>query len=543
MAWQGLQNFSPQLFQGAGLEGIDNAITRARAEDRQRDLDRAAAYKDAVGMQRQAAMDQIYAGQVKAQQDAQARADRTERGKAVQIASELFAKGDHSGALNVLRAAGISLTGQENVYGPEQPRPQTPSSIDFGALNGMQLPTEARPGAQPPQPKFTPPQQSESGRTLASLASEAQDWTDPQRGALMPNLVGTLQAAAARQPMIPGQPIPGETKSDALPMAETSAQQDQRRADAVRKALGIKYTLQGPGDEQYSIDTSERGRFQDQQRADRLAELQAIDPSQLHPQIRPLLGTVIEGVRSKALPPDKSMEDMFNWALKLRGLDIQEMNAKRPRAGGAITPSQHADDVRADAQLANTMLTAHLGREDYKPTLVALRETKVLLDGLESNNAAAQRRSLGIWAKQASGPGAVQQSERDEFVNTVGGKDMALRKKAMEFLSGGEVPPEQLAIFADAVKNITMKRQMETMAGIQDDTRNLYLNHPDPKMQAYADWAAGRVAAQFLPRQQPQNPVVGARQRQQSGRAAGVPGSPGHKAGGLADEFMKGIKF
>lgn len=200
-----------------------------------------------------------------------------------------------------------------------------------------------------------------------------------------------------------------------------------------------------------------------------------------------------------------SGKDSLEYLEKERNRNAANLRAAmQARAGMGIKPSQAADDARADSTLANTILNQSLTREDYRDVLTNARDTKLMLEGLESDNPAAQKRSLGIWAKQASGPGAVQQSERDEFVNMIGGMDEKLKASALRWLSSGEAPPEQRKIFAEAAKNIIQRRQQETLQTIQQDVAGQFARHPNPRMRAYSDWAADSLSSEFLPRKRKQ---------------------------------------
>jgi len=198
-----------------------------------------------------------------------------------------------------------------------------------------------------------------------------------------------------------------------------------------------------------------------------------------------------------------SPEDAAKMAVgRVQHLEDQDNTNKRARMAaaraGAAKSDRKIDDDRQQATAAAALLNQELGRENYKDIVGQYRDTQKMLDNLKSDNAAAQKLALGIWAKQASGPGAVQQAEREEFVNTVGGKTMAIRKAAMAWLDGGKVPPEQLKIFSAAARNIIQRRQVQTLEGIKEGVRDMFATHPNDAFHGYADWGANRVASSIL---------------------------------------------
>lgn len=196
----------------------------------------------------------------------------------------------------------------------------------------------------------------------------------------------------------------------------------------------------------------------------------------------------------------KSREDAAAHLEKMRATDASIERARLAGQNyGIITPDKAHDNLTQDANSAHNLLNQELNREDYRGQVEDLRDTRKLIDMISSDNVAAQKAALGVWAKQASGPGAVQQSERNEFVNTVGGKSEQVRKWASEWIAGGEVPPRMRAIFGAAARDIIMKRQLENLQGLRENIRSMFANHPNPTMHAYSDWAAERIANQFLP--------------------------------------------
>jgi hypothetical protein len=227
---------------------------------------------------------------------------------------------------------------------------------------------------------------------------------------------------------------------------------------------------------------------------------------------------------------DPSKEDPFKtFQATMRHLEDEANSNRRASMAGARPPGPDkvTDNNRQLAQAAAALLTQELNREDYKEQLSGVRDTQKMITMLQSKNPAAQKMALGIWAKQASGPGAVQQSERDEFVNTVGGYDEKLKKAALQFFSDGQAPPEQLAIFADAAKNLTLRRQTENLRSVRDSIRDTFASHPNPDFQQYADWAANRVGSSILGKTQPAG----------GGQRAGA--SSGKKAADYLREYAK----
>jgi len=222
------------------------------------------------------------------------------------------------------------------------------------------------------------------------------------------------------------------------------------------------------------------------------------------PYLKQAVGEELPKVRGGAYAGGK--EDP-NKVIRERMQHLEDEANRNRRAASVgtrpIRPGEREDNDRQLATAAQALLRDELNREDYKDQLTEVRNTQKMLDMLQSENPAAQKMALGIWAKEASGPGAVQQSERNEFVNTVGGYGEKFKKAALQYLSNGEVPEEMRAIFADAARNVRMKRQMETLGGIRESVRSMFATHPNAAYHAYADWAADRVASTVLPKKKP----------------------------------------
>ncbi len=227
--------------------------------------------------------------------------------------------------------------------------------------------------------------------------------------------------------------------------------------------------------------------------------------SQANEAIGPLAGSLPSGGRmapvASALAaaggtPEEAVKGAIGSAQFAEGQGGMDRRAAMATARAReIKPGQDTDDKRALANAAHALLNQELNREDYKKQINDARDTQKMIDMLQSPNAAAQKMATGIWAKQASGPGAVQQSERDEFVNNVGGKDMKLRKLALEWLGGGEVPEGQRKIFSDAATNIIQRHQAAELSSLQENVRDTFASHPNEAFHQYADWAANRVVS------------------------------------------------
>lgn len=199
--------------------------------------------------------------------------------------------------------------------------------------------------------------------------------------------------------------------------------------------------------------------------------------------------------RTEALKQYRQIID----AEKNRAISAQRV-AKIGKGGGkgGIKPAQQADDDRALATSAHTFLGQQLAREDYKELTTSVRNTQKTIDYLKSDNPALHKLALGVWAKEASGPGSVQQAEREEFVNTVGGKDESIKKMALTWLSGGEVPEAQRKIFSEAATGIILRRQTQTLNDVRAEVYDSFATHPNPAYHQYADWAANRVGSYLL---------------------------------------------
>lgn len=186
-------------------------------------------------------------------------------------------------------------------------------------------------------------------------------------------------------------------------------------------------------------------------------------------------------------------------------LQIAKMTHRGGAGGGdGLKPDQRLDNDRQTGAEARQLLNTVQTRSDYTRRLNDYRDSVGMLKGLESDNPAEQRAALGTWAKQKSGPGAVQQAERNEFVNVVGGKNVQLRKWLNEWAGGGEVPPEQTAIFADAVRKYELHRQQENLGAIRRTVSNAFGKHPNPALRPYEQWATGQIEVGDTPAAEPQ---------------------------------------
>lgn len=173
------------------------------------------------------------------------------------------------------------------------------------------------------------------------------------------------------------------------------------------------------------------------------------------------------------------------------GLDRRAaMAGTRPRQA---TPFQGDNfDLRVSSE-ARQLLKDVQSSTGYGEQLRLYRSSESILSDLTSGNAASQRAALGAWAKDKSGPGAVQQTERNEFVNYVGGRGEAIKKAALEWIGSGKLPETQLPIFIEAVRDFEMKRQRRRLSGIKNSVKKAYMSHPNKNLRQYADWAADQI--------------------------------------------------
>jgi hypothetical protein len=353
------------------------------------------------------------------------------------------------------------------------------------------------------------------------------------------------QTAGAREELPQGGPSVEQLMQRAAPQAAPQDAQlnpilagfgkdKERQAAQARRVL----SMMSPGGQRVELDPDARRTFAAQQKEEErtrsLAQLDSAfgeaaknDPAiaKYYPQIRAVIAGSTDPMNSEnvlnyigrrsgeeqagldrrsaaeLLAKEKEQARLDRLAMFEAGEKGKNRRASA-MAGRPLTTAQAADDTRANSAAASALLNQELAKEDYKEQRKALNDSQKLAEQLSSDNPAAQRAALGTWAKLAAGPGTVQQGERDEFVNKVGGKNMQVKKWANEWLNGGRVPEEQKAIFEDAVKNIVIGGYTRRLADIQKGVRTAYETHPDPKMRGYADWATGRVAPGVLPSQQ-----------------------------------------
>ncbi len=315
-------------------------------------------------------------------------------------------------------------------------------------------------------------------------------------------------AASGVSSLLRGPKMPEATSPGADAIGDNLATyRDKVQSGAGRDAIVL------PDKTRVELDPQERERYQQDRRkasADRLRSMAETEPN---PHTRQMLLTqagLVEfgiGAGQAGAGVTNAAQSEDSWVHKDQQLDKTLSSAEerarivasRPRAGsGGPTPHQKTQEDQALANSAHNLLNQELQREDYRELVTQARETSKMIDMLSSSNPAAHKMALGIWAKQASGPGAVQQSEREEFVRTVGGKDQSLRQMALNWLSSGEAPEAQRRIFLDAANNIIQRRQMATLGTLQDSVRDTYATHPNAGYHGYAEWAASRVAPTVL---------------------------------------------
>lgn len=487
MAYQRLSGQIPGFTldgMGQGMRDFGDALAQARAEERAREQQQAQMLLDRerMGMQRQQ------------HADLQARQKREDYEQALLKARELAAAGDLDGARSLLAPFGSQFQSVEK----EKPLP-------------LQLPGSSQ--AQPPAPMASPAMPPPIDMGMA----QPIDSEDPSRSLGAPVPPMSLDSAA---PQVPTPQAPGNPLLD--------ARKQEVHADNVRARTLLSFL--DPNGQRVTLDPM-AAELQARERSAgirqrNLADFDAMLKASSDPilakyagELRPAIGmsdkpldmnAVLDHLRTRAkddqyaaaLAQEKNAAREFDWRKTQFNAEeaMKRARLRAARSGSGLKPSQKIDDDRQLATAASSMLTAELTREDYKAQMASVRNGEQILQALESNNAAAHKKAMGQIAKEGAGPGAVTDSERDEFVRTVGGQDQRIAAMALRWLSDGEAPEGQRKIFADAFRNIYQRKLIDQLGQVREGVRDTFSTHPNPAFHGYADWAANRVAGSVLGR-------------------------------------------
>lgn len=196
-------------------------------------------------------------------------------------------------------------------------------------------------------------------------------------------------------------------------------------------------------------------------------------------------------VEAGQLKPRDAFTRLSAMQGQYRGQDKAAERRAKGKGTGSTTSGKGSLPFDKEAR---SVITGYLNSQGYKKAQEELESADAVLQNLESGNPALQRQALGLIAKEGAGPGTVQQSERDEFVNNVGGKWEGIKKKINEWVAGGAPPDDQIQIFVDAWKKTITARKQRKMREVQQGARSAFERHPNPSMRRYADWGANWIA-------------------------------------------------
>lgn len=209
-----------------------------------------------------------------------------------------------------------------------------------------------------------------------------------------------------------------------------------------------------------------------------------VDETLDNPQLNARLRRTLESDRAGF----GKREDVAALLNAERNRESHERNAMI--AGGRTTARGDQTASIRVAAAADSLLNSVYRRTDYGQESEKFKSTSKMLADFQSGSPALQKTAAGLWAKLASGPGVVTESERNEFVNSIGGIDEQIKKTILKWISDGEIPEDQLGFFVEAIQRFEIPRQRKRLAVIDGIVRGAYSRHPLPEMREYADWAA-----------------------------------------------------
>lgn len=129
-----------------------------------------------------------------------------------------------------------------------------------------------------------------------------------------------------------------------------------------------------------------------------------------------------------------------------------------------------------------------LNQGEFKPVVDSYRTLNQMQELLKSDNSANHKLAAGLWAKWASGPGAVQQSEREEFMNTIGGKFGSVEKVMKNWIDG-KLPDDQRQIIVEALERTLIPINEANMGQVMDAVHAAVSNDPNPDIANYGPYA------------------------------------------------------
>jgi hypothetical protein len=181
------------------------------------------------------------------------------------------------------------------------------------------------------------------------------------------------------------------------------------------------------------------------------------------------------------------------------------------RAAG-MRPAEEARIALAASNQAQALWNSTYNQQGMTAMIQTLRDMRELHRALASNNPAMHKQAAGLWDKLASGPGAVQASEREEFRKTIGGVWESFRQRYNNVFSQGELPEAQRKLMLKAYEETILPAAESLVTGLRDTFVDPIRDHPLPGVNMYADWATKRFdsimsGARLAPARPPQQPA------------------------------------
>lgn len=362
--------------------------------------------------------------------------------------------------------------------GGPAPAPTSQGQILSRFLGAQPKPESLEPPAFGQDPQEPAPDMARAAAGLSSLGGQA-------------SLLQTAGGAADQDKQAQDAYQSGQQQSDA------DRQKQQQEHDKA-----VRWQMSFPSGEKQTLDPNQSRQAARQQAEEEAQYAEAQLANEHDPMAREALRRTVIEKRAMLSNMDKAAVNNAAGQSASQGFKHDEAAIHDMTAGQKFTIGMRPREVRSQgpdsipakrydlavSAEARNKMNAALNQGEFKTVVESQRTLSQMVGLLKSDNSANHKLAGGLWAKWASGPGAVQQSEREEFMNTIGGKYGSF-EKVLKNWQDGKLPDDQRQILVDAIEQQLMPTTQANYEGVKGAVHAMFANDPNQDIGKYADWA------------------------------------------------------
>lgn len=455
---------------GHAIQQLGDSLAGLAAWKRQRALDQQQLELARMRESREAEQSRLYGEQVKAQMEGQKRANaESEQRRLAEMAAvrgkaaALLGQGLRSQAESLLGAYGMKMSDVDasasnpilRAHDARRAAEWESDGRQLGALTGragaspepmdpdaplpMSQPEDVAPSMPQSMGGSAVPDQLDGGRSMDAMTPQA---TNPLIAARQAQLAREQATSRQRAEVAPefralrAQQVQGDQQYQTLTGGSGGPQAPQRPTYQVVDGAGNAFT----------IDPYEGERFTDQQRQQRLAQMDAALEKSSDPFLRKYFPVVRQAIAGGLLKP----EDAFDKMAELKRLDdTREARMRRGGGTGRLKPPKPATEGQAKANAFLTVITEDARAiESLPPLSEAGRQT--LFEELALRNAAEKNPGMDYAARLTGIRQTVEQklpgTDRQAYAAYLSLLDPLVRQR-----TGAAAPPGEVAQLAGPI--------------------------------------------------------------------------------------------